>query len=221
MEKIMKIPIIIIDTDIDKIPNYTISTFNLLFRRNFYFRCKKVIRNNSNVIHGNTVNLILQDFERESYPVLKDDLTGKYDDFIKILEYIHEKGMSRVLINCSFGVFGDIDTDYLSSVINRLAQKQIFLICAASKIPSFPSVMDNVISVSDMNMYKNDHHEINHRIDFVVDIHSYKYDFIQYSCTSFAAPIVTAKAAELMSSGKIDTISQLRDELAIYFMRWR
>jgi len=177
-------------------------------------------------LHGNIIlDIMLSEIhnieieEIKSFRMLDSNLNSYNQLLYTCLNYIlneYKKGV----INLSLGVLSNECNEELFLMVNELIKKQIYIVCAASKVISYPSVLENVISVSDLNMYKNDRTEIKHKIDFVVDIDSYNYPFIPCSATSFSAPFVTAKAAEILQTKKIDNIFQLKEELSKHFMRW-
>lgn len=171
------------------------------------------------LIHGDIVFKIVKGILNRAN-IKKIRITDNFSRLLKNLNRICIDNISYSVINCSFGTSNNFDMSKLLSIINLLLDKNIYLVCAASKVESYPACFDNVISVSDLNMYKNDRNEINHHIDFVVDIAQYGFDFIPYSATSFAAPFVTAKAAEIMASMDITSIDELKSELSKHFMKW-
>ena len=186
----------------------------------------KFIKKDRNIkhFHGEIIFYILinnlnYDTEAINIRILDKNLNSTYLQLKSALNFILDRNIPAI-INLSLGLMIDDYIDDFKDIIQRLLQKQIFIISSASKVPSYPSVLEDVISVSDLNMYQNDRAEIKHKIDFIVDIGKFNYDFIPYSSTSFAAPFVTAQAANIMNEKNISNINELREELTKYFERW-
>jgi hypothetical protein len=176
--------------------------------------------------HGNRIyGIIADNIERDmpiySIRILDAELRAHYLQLLCALEWIIKKGQ-RGIINLSLGVMNDKYQEELQYLLRKALKKQIFTICAASTQPSLPVSLEEVISVADGRMFRENHITAKHcrTIDYVVEIDETRYPFIPESASSYAAPFVTARALVLMQNNHIRSLVDLKLKLNKYFMRW-
>jgi hypothetical protein len=171
--------------------------------------------NNDNIcfgIHGEIIfkiikNILINDFKVISMRIYDENLNASFYQLYAALLRILRIGKPSI-INLSLAIFKDIYNNELQIIINELIKKNIFIVCSATLEKSYPSDLKNVITVVDNSKSYTDKN-----FDFKIDIKSYNYEFVPESSTSYACPIVSAKAYEIMNNCKQISFDILKQKL--------
>lgn len=216
----------IIDSGLTQINN-KVTQINIRIKNN-----KIIYPNNciNNPIHCNLVYKIINeesDVIRNNENEIKIFIFNILDQNLKTCFSLIDEAFKTILkldidlVNMSMGYKLENKTDYFKKIVKKLLNKKTFIISAASEFLSYPSVLKDVITVSDLNLFnKKNKIKDSENFDFIVDINSYNRSYIHTSTTSYAAPFVTAKAIDIMTNKKIGKINELKKELAKYFVKW-
>jgi hypothetical protein len=176
--------------------------------------------------HGNIVYRILKNHlemsaDVHSIRILDDELNSTPAQLFAALHWVLDVGRPGI-VNLSLGLFGEQFRSPMQDLVEKLGGNGIFLVCAASRETSFPSVFDSVISVGDRIIQKDFKSSLapGIRADFVVDVTIDGNAGKIPSFPSFAAPYVTAKAHAILSRENIGSCGELRAALSEHFERW-
>jgi hypothetical protein len=146
--------------------------------------------------------------------ILDENLRSHFVLLDKAINYILERDIQLVHMSLSY-VKQDMH-DYFVNIVNKLQVQNCFVVCAATSYVSYPSVLKQVISVTDKQTGSIRPRQ-NRAFDFVVDVDAYNYDFISKSEPSYAAPFITAKAVDVLNTRSVCTVTELKKELSSYF----
>ncbi|ASA25347.1 S8 family serine peptidase [Paenibacillus donghaensis] len=145
---------------------------------------------------------------------------GDVEQLCTSLEWCEDNDID--VINISLGSCNFLDYYKLRNIINRLARKNILIVCSAhnNNLLTYPASFSNVIGVKcDSNgLLKEGECIENHDLCAGVDLiafakHEIKGFKIQKNFNSFATPLVTARASDILYQRRNLSVEEIKNKL--------
>lgn len=174
--------------------------------------------------HATTCMKIIQKFadisniDWYSIKILDDDSKlANINQFLKALELCEELGVK--IIHLSIGTCLYEDFDNVEKYVNHLCDKDIILVAASSNngTVTYPAYMNNVISVKNHYLLKDDKYIFNENPMDHIDFSAASAHIIRIGndlnltqrSNSYAAPVITAKVISILNNNPVASFEEI------------
>lgn len=174
--------------------------------------------------HATTCLKIIQKFsdignmDWYSIKILDDDSKlANINQFLKALELCTELGVKIIHLSIGTSIYNDFE--YVAKYINRLCEKGVIIVAASSNngTVTYPAYMNNVISVKNHNLLKDNKYIFNENPMDHVDFSASSSHIIRIDndinltphSNSYAAPIITAKVISILNNNPVASFEEV------------